>query len=127
MSVNPGWKAAKIQDIPPLKDSFMKGWHSVRHHLDIRAFGVNAVTVGKGEELVKAHDEAQSLQQELFVILSGRAEFVLNGQTVKAVPGTAIAVEPEVLRSAVALESPTSVLIIGAKPGEIYEPPRWDK
>ena len=127
MPVNPGWKAAKIQDIPPLRDTFMKGWHSVRHHMDIRAFGVNAVTVGAGEELVKPHDEAQSMQQELFVILSGEAEFELDGQKLNADTGTAVAVDPNVERSAMALKSPTSVLIIGAKPGEIYTPPSWDE
>ena len=127
MPVNPGWKAAKIQDIPPLRDTFMKGWHSVRHHMDIRAFGVNAVTVCAGEELVKPHDEAQSMQQELFVILSGEAEFELDGQKLNADTGTAVAVDPNVERSAMALKSPTSVLIIGAKPGEIYIPPSWDE
>jgi uncharacterized cupin superfamily protein len=95
--------------------------------MDIRAFGVNAVTVGAGEELVKPHDEAQSMQQELFVILSGEAEFELDGQKLNADTGTAVAVDPNVERSAMALKSPTSVLIIGAKPGEIYIPPSWDE
>jgi mannose-6-phosphate isomerase-like protein (cupin superfamily) len=120
-----GWKADNIQDIPPMKDSFTKGWHSVRWHLGIEGFGVNAITRNKDEWLTKEHDELETGQQELFVILEGHAEFTLDGEKLDAPTGIAIAVDPEVKRSADALVSPTTMLIIGAPTGKSYKPPSW--
>ena len=121
------WRAAKLGDIPPLKDSFMQGWHSVRHHLGIEAFGVNAVTKDKGGILIMEHSEAGSGQQELFFVSQGGASFSIDGEKVDVLAGTFLAIDPKPLRSAVALKTPTSLIIIGAKPGEAYAVPNWDK
>lgn len=118
---------AKISEVPPLKPTFMKGWHSVRHHLGITAFGVNGVTVGRGEVITKPHHETGSNQQELFVVMNGAAEFNLDGKKIKVPTGSAIAIEPKVVRSATALSSPTTVLIVGAEPDAAYQPPAWDR
>ena len=121
------WRAAKLGDIPPLKDSFMKGWHSVRHHLGVEAFGVNAITIGKGGVLVKEHSESGSGQQELFFVSEGSASFTIDSEKFDAPAGTFVVIDPKPLRSAVALKTPTSIIIIGAKPGEVYKTPSWDK
>ena len=127
MTKNTGWKIANVHNIPPLKDTWSKDWHSVRHYFDIKAFGVNASTKNAGESLTPAHDELKSGQQELFIVLEGEAEFVLNKQKVKAPAGMMIAIEPEVIRSATSLKSPTTIIIVGAKAGEAYSPQAWEK
>lgn len=123
----PGWKIADVHDIPPLKDSFTSGWHSVRHYFNIEGFGVNAVTKNAGDWLTKEHDESESGQQELFVVLEGEAEFSLDGKKVKAPAGSFISVEPHVKRGADAIVSPTTLLIIGAPVSAKYQPPGWDQ
>ena len=35
-----GWKAAAIDDIPPVKSDWPATWKSMRHHFGITAFGV---------------------------------------------------------------------------------------
>ncbi len=120
-----GWKKAEIHKIPPMKKTFTEGWHSVRWHFGIQGFGINAITRKKGEWLTKDHDEKDTGQQELFIILEGRAKFSLDGQKVLAKTGTMIAVEPLVTRSADALETPTTMLIIGAPATKKYKPPSW--
>jgi tetratricopeptide (TPR) repeat protein len=46
---------------------------------------------------------------------------------VDAPEGTAVFIsEPKVRRSAIAREAPTTVLAIGGKPGEPYEPSAWE-
>jgi len=125
--MNKGWKSAKIQDIPPIKDSWAKGWHSVRHYFGITGFGVNAATKDKGESITPTHNEKESGHQELFVVLEGRAEFKIGKDKATLVSGEAVAIEPEVDRSATALETPTTVLIIGSAPGKAYEIAPWEK
>lgn len=121
----PGWKTEHIDNVPPMKSSFQKGWKSVRWHLGIRSFGVNASTKNQGESLTPIHDELKSNQDELFVVLEGVAEFDLDGKKIKASAGTLISVKPEVKRGATALKDKTTVLIIGAPIGQIYSPPSW--
>ncbi len=103
----------------------MAGWHSLRHHLGIKAFGINAVTVNKGEHLVKKHNEDD--QQEVFIVIKGKAEFVVNDDKVVLSDGDIIAVDPEPSRSAVALESPTTLIIVGAPVDKAYKIPNWEK
>jgi len=120
-----GWKIEHIDDVPPMKETFQKGWKSVRWHMGIEAFGVNASTRNKGEVLTPVHDELDENQDELFVVLEGLAEFELDGKKVKAKAGTLISVKPAVKRGAKALEDKTTILIIGAPTNKLYKPPSW--
>jgi uncharacterized cupin superfamily protein len=129
MKTGKNWKAAYITEVPPLKPSYMKGWHSIRHFLGIKAFGINAVTKidGTDNALILEHTEKDSGQEELFIVMEGKAEFAIDGEKVLIPEGTAIAVQPEASRSAVALQFPTTLLIVGGSPGKPYEPPSWEK
>jgi tetratricopeptide (TPR) repeat protein len=100
----------------------------VRRHLGIGAFGASAVRSLEGGMLVRDHDEigfqiGQSGQEELYVVVAGRATFTVNGEQVDAPAGTVVFVgDPAAKRSAVAEEPGTTVLAIGGKPGEAFRP-----
>lgn len=120
-----GWKIEHIDNVPPMKDTFSKGWKSIRWHMGIEAFGVNGVTKPNGEWLTPIHDETKGKQDELFMVTEGVAEFHMDGKKVKATAGTLIAIKPSVKRGVRALQTPTTLLIIGAPIGAVYEPPSW--
>jgi|GEM_PF-3676184 len=122
---NKGWTVEHIDDVPPMKDSFSKGWKSIRWHMGIEAFGVNGVTKPKGEWLTPVHNEIEGHQDELFIVYEGVAEFHLDGKTVKAPKGTLVSVKPEVERGVKSLHSPTTLLIIGSPIGRVYKPVSW--
>lgn len=126
MTKSQGWKVANVNDIPPIKTSWGKGWHSIRHYFDITGFGVNAAAGNKGESLISKHDEMESGQQELFVVLEGKAEFVLDGEKLVVTKGILVAIEPNVKRQATALVSPTTVMAVGGTPGKAYELQSWE-
>jgi uncharacterized cupin superfamily protein len=119
------WRIEHIDKVPPMKNSFSKGWKSVRWHLGIEAFGVNGVTKSKGEWLTPVHDELEGNQDELFIVMEGLAEFELDGEKIKASTGTLVSIKPSVKRGVLALETPTTLLIVGAPIGAIYRPPSW--
>jgi uncharacterized cupin superfamily protein len=119
------WKVEHINDVPPMKQGMSKGWKSVRWHMGIESFGVNAVTKNKGEWLTPVHNEIKEKQDELFMVIEGEAEFQLDGQKIKAGQSTLVSARPPVERGALALKSPTTILIIGSPIGEIYEPVSW--
>jgi mannose-6-phosphate isomerase-like protein (cupin superfamily) len=92
-------------------------WAALNGPLGLDAFGVNVVEPGIDSSADIEHDETDSLQQELYVVLCGRARFTVGGEVVEAGAGTALAVpDPALTRSYEALEVGTRVLCIGAPP-----------
>ena len=90
----------------------------VREHLGIHAFGVNAYTPGEDGTLINEHDEAGSGQEELYIVLAGKATFEVDGKAVDAPTGTFVFVRPESRRKAT---GDRTVLAVGATPGEAYQ------
>jgi quercetin dioxygenase-like cupin family protein len=102
-------------------------WRPIRSRFDIRAFGVNAYTAEPGHEIVEEHTEATYGHEELYVVVSGHATFTLDGEDVDAPAGTIVHLpEPSVRRTAVAREPGTTVLAVGGKRGEPFEPSAWE-
>ncbi|MFL5958962.1 MAG: TPR end-of-group domain-containing protein [Gaiellaceae bacterium] len=101
-------------------------WRPIRRHFDIRAFGVNAYTAEEaGQRVVEEHRE-QDGHEELYIVVSGRATFVVEGQEHDAPAGTLVHCPPGTLRGAFAAEPRTTVVGIGAKPGEVFQPSGWE-
>lgn len=102
-------------------------WRPIRSRLGIRAFGTNAYTAEPGGEIVEDHTESTYRHEEMYVVVSGRATFTLDGDEVDAPAGTLVHLpDPTVRRTAVAEEPGTTVLAVGAKPGEAYQPSGWE-
>ena len=113
----------ELQDIAYRQDTHMR---PVRHHLGITAFGTNAWTAAnEGDRLMPEHQEDEG-NEELYVVLRGRARFEIDGDTVDAPEGTLVFVRPEVNRTAFAEEAGTTVLAIGSKVGQPYEVGGWE-
>jgi mannose-6-phosphate isomerase-like protein (cupin superfamily) len=101
--------------------------HDVRGFLGVESFGINAFEAHDGELLIIPHDELGEgeQQEELYLVVDGRAQFTCDGETVELGPGEVLLARPGVKREAIALESPTMLLIVGGRPGEAYSPPIW--
>jgi quercetin dioxygenase-like cupin family protein len=101
-------------------------WRPIRRRFDIRGFGVNAYTAEReGQRVVEEHRETNG-HEELYVVIAGRATFTLDGKEHDAPTGTLVHCPPDTLRSAFAAEPGTTVLGIGAKPGEVFQPSGWE-
>ena len=83
MNDNPKWQVARLDDIERRGRDI-----PVREHLGIHAFGVNAFTPGEDGTLINEHDESGSGQEELYLVLDGKATFEIDGETVEAPAGT---------------------------------------
>jgi len=102
-------------------------WRPIRRHFDIRAYGINAYTADEaGQRVVEEHREADGGHEELYVVVSGRAAFMVEGEEHDAPAGTLVHCPPGTLRGAVAAEPGTTVIGIGARPGEVFQPSGWE-
>jgi hypothetical protein len=92
-------------------------WAALNAPLGIAAFGVNLVEAEMGDANDSDHDETESAQQELFVVVSGRARITVGDETLEGGPGTAVGIgDPALMRGYEALEPGTRMLCIGAQP-----------
>jgi hypothetical protein len=97
----------------------------VRYLLGYRAAGVNAWRADAGGQLIPPHAE-DSGNEELYVVVLGRATFTVGGETSEAPAGSLVFVPPEVMRTAVAAEDGTIVLAVGATVGQPFRGGAWD-
>jgi tetratricopeptide (TPR) repeat protein len=103
----------------------------IRIPLGIRAFGVNAYAANEvGGRIIEEHDElgaGAGHHEELYVVVSGRALFTLDGDEVDAPAGTFVFVrDPATRRTATAAEGDTTVLVVGGTAGQAFEPSPWE-
>jgi hypothetical protein len=118
-----GWAALPLEDIPRVQASESDPfWFPLQHVFGLTAFGANAsVAQTTGYVLVEEHDERGSAQEELYVVVRGRARFTLAGDDVDAPAVTVVAVrDPSVSRGAVALEPGTTLLAFGGPPRDDF-------
>ncbi len=102
-------------------------WVPVRRRLGIGAFGTNAFRAAlTGDAVIEEHVESPG-QEELYVVVRGRAEFKIGDEVFEAAAGSAVFVpQPDVRRGAVALEDGTVVLAVGGWRGRPYHSLPWE-
>jgi hypothetical protein len=119
-----GWRALQLEEVDslPWADTELE-WRPLREALGARIVGMAGFSAGRAEqELVEGHteDNGGRGQEEVYIVLDGRARFTLDGEELDAPAGTFVRVDPAVHRRAVAVRPRTSVLALGGPPS--FEP-----
>jgi tetratricopeptide (TPR) repeat protein len=118
-------RLAEIEEIDESRCPFKP----VRHHFGITSFGINAMTArSDGDRLINEHSESEPESgEELYFVVSGHADFELDGTRYDTPAGTFVHVQPGVKRTAFGREAGTTVLAVGGGPaGQPYEPSGWE-
>jgi Cupin domain len=120
------YATARLEEIDALSDQGYR-YRPVRHRFGITSFGVTAwVGAAEGDPIINEYDEESEPAEELFVVVSGRAMFELEGEKVEATPGTLVYTAPGTRRTAVAAEPATTVLVLDGSPGKAYDATGWE-
>ncbi|HYH52533.1 MAG TPA: cupin domain-containing protein [Solirubrobacterales bacterium] len=100
-------------------------WSLARKALGTSAFGFNLVEIAPGGQIPE-HDEAESGQAELYVILEGEAVLRLDGEDHPAPAGTFVSIDPPASRTILnRSEAPVTAMLIGVQPEGGYKPMSW--
>lgn len=100
-------------------------WKLARKALGTSAFGFNLVEIAPGGEIPE-HDEAQSGQAEVYIVLEGEAVMRLDGEDHPAPAGTFASIDPPASRTILnRSDAPVTALLIGVDPSGGYEPMSW--
>ena len=121
------YAVAHVDEIGKLDDG-RAPMRAVRHHFGITSFGVNAwIAREAGARIINEHDESEpDPQEELYLVLRGRASFEIDGEQFDASAGTLVLVRPGVKRTAFGVEPGTTIIAVGGVPGKPYEPGGWE-
>jgi hypothetical protein len=124
-------KVVRLEEIDPIP--VVGGelqWRPLRRTLGIEAFGSNAYTAAAGDLVVEEHDGTgggAGHLEELYVVVTGKASFTVDGETFEAPVGTCVFLDdPKERRGARALEDGTTVLAIGGARGEAFRVSPWE-
>jgi tetratricopeptide (TPR) repeat protein len=122
------YSVASLDELDRLPVAHGLEWRPIRRRFGIRAFGINAYTAEKvGDWVVEEHTEETNQHEELYLIVSGRARFTLDGEEVDAPADTIVFIsDPKVNRVAVAEEPGTTVLAVGGPRDQAFEPSAWE-
>jgi len=92
----------------------------VRRELDLQAFGINWFELPPNADGVH-HDEQESGQEEVNVIIRGSGTYVIDGQEVPVREGDVFRFDPETERGPKAGPDGLVMVAVGARRGS-YEP-----
>jgi mannose-6-phosphate isomerase-like protein (cupin superfamily) len=122
-----GYGVAHLDEIDELADGRCL-YRPIRHHFGITSFGATVWTAhAAGSVIVDEHDEGDpTADEELFLVLRGRAVFDVDGERVDAPAGTLVFTPPRMRRRASAEEAGTMILLIEGSPGQAYRPRGWE-
>jgi tetratricopeptide (TPR) repeat protein len=116
----------RLDEIDALADGRYR-YRPVRHRFGITSFGVTAwVGAAAGDPIINEYDEDSEPAEELFVVVTGRAVFELEGERVEAAPGTLVFTRQGTRRTAVAAEPATTILVFDGTPGQAYDATGWE-
>ncbi len=100
-------------------------WALARKALGLQSFGMNGVELPPGETIPE-HDETESDQEEVFIVLSGEATMVIDGEDHLARAGTYTRLDPEPKRTVVnRSDADATILIVSAPRTSGYTPMGW--
>ena len=92
-------------------------WQPLNKPLGVTAFGISAMVCDPDEPFSIEHDESETGQEEVYIVVAGKAHFVIGDEEFDAGPGEVVAVaDPAVTRDFRALEPNTRIVCVGAKP-----------
>ena len=127
-----GVKHLHIDDVPARPGAGTgHEWLAMRDALGVGAFGLNAYRAPRaGVEIIEPHDETHDWgggQQELYLVIAGRATFTVGEEAFEARAGSFVFIEdPALRRVAVADEPGTTIVAVGAEQGVAFKPSKWE-
>jgi uncharacterized cupin superfamily protein len=90
--------------------------------LGVTAWGMNVEKLPPNWTDYPEHDHAKDGQEEVYVVLDGRATLHADGQSWKLEPGMLARVGPKEKRKIVPGKDGVTLLVLGGTPGKAYEP-----
>jgi mannose-6-phosphate isomerase-like protein (cupin superfamily) len=111
-----GYSVVAIEQIEPVRGVI----RFVRRELGVEAFGINWYEIPPNTE-GHEHDESESQQEEVNVVVRGTGTYVIDGEEVAVQAPMAFRFDPETRRKPIGGPDGMTMIAVGARGGS-YEP-----
>ena len=119
-SATTGYTLKKIDEMATLHGGVVK---LAGAELGVESFGIQVLDFPAGFDHYPEHDHAHDDQEEIYVVLTGSAEFQVDGERVAVDSGRMLYVEPGVKRKLLPGAQDVRILALGCPRGGAYERP----
>jgi uncharacterized cupin superfamily protein len=101
--------------------TYLGGMKHARAELGVTSFGMQVIDLPPNVDGYPEHDHSEAGQEEVYVVLSGEAELVVDGDTITLDEGSMVRVGPDARRKLVTKNASVRILALGGAPGRPYE------
>jgi hypothetical protein len=113
-----------VKRLEEMERAFGGAFVRVRAELGVQSFGIQVIELPPDSgDLSPEHDHLHDGQEELYLLLAGNAEVALPDRAITLDPDTFVRVGPTTRRRVRSGPDGARLLMIGAIPGGVYEPP----
>ena len=116
-----------ISPIDDMEAVVFGSFKRARASLGVESFGMQVIDLPPNAVQYPEHDESDSGQEEVFVVLRGSGEIEVDGERHALDPDTMIRVGPQPKRKIWPGGEGMRVLALGGRPGAPYEAPEVTK
>ena len=89
--------------------------------LGVTAWGMNVLELDPHCEGYPEHDHTKDGQEEVYLVLDGKATLHVSGETIELDRGSFVRVGPTQTRKWVTTDQPATILALGATPGQAFK------
>jgi uncharacterized cupin superfamily protein len=111
-----------VKKIDDMQGAYGGAFKRARAELGVSSFGMAIIDIPAGYDDYPEHDHASDGQEEVFMALRGSGELDIEGERHPLDTDHAIRVAAGTKRKVLPGSDGVRVLVLGAKPGAVYEP-----
>jgi mannose-6-phosphate isomerase-like protein (cupin superfamily) len=110
-----------VKKIDDMEGIYAGSFKLARAELGVSSFGMQIIDMPPNVDQYPEHDHSEDGQEEVYVVIRGRAEMQIDGETVQLDPETVVRVSSGTKRKIVTGDDPVRILALGGVPGKAYE------
>lgn len=111
-----------VKRVGELEATMGGGFGLVGRSLGVSAFGINVLRMPADYSEYPEHDESESRQDEVYVVVKGSAQLIADGEEHELTPLAFAHVPAGVKRKWIAGAEGVTIVAVGGVPGEAFEP-----
>ncbi len=109
------------KSIDDMEAGFGGGFVKARAEVGITSFGMQVIRMPPDFGDYPEHDHTHDGQEEAYLALKGSGWIEIEGERVELAPGVIVRVGPETKRKVLSGPEGIEMLVIGGRPGEVYQ------
>jgi mannose-6-phosphate isomerase-like protein (cupin superfamily) len=116
-----------VKRIDEMEAVFGGAFKRARAELGVSSFGMAVMDIPPNTDQYPEHDHADDGQEEVYVVLRGRAEIDIEGERIDLDPETLVRVASGTKRKIYTGSEGARILALGGTPNQAYDAPEFSK